>query len=131
MSEQTDKPPVAPERIWIDSAGRIYPINPDNADFDFAPIPYVREDTRTRSPDGWDEAIAVVKAKSTRCGNCYHRVPANDDGSCSAYGYNGVDCQSQPCVCRKHDPTEIWAGAAEIIAALQAAAKARAAKENQ
>lgn len=39
------------------------------------------------------------------CRNCYHTNEANADGSCSAYGYNGVDCQAQPCVCRNHAVT--------------------------
>lgn len=37
-----------------------------------------------------------------RCPRCLHTNPAEADGSCSAYGYNGVDCQAQPCVCRNH-----------------------------
>lgn len=41
----------------------------------------------------WDDA---------HCRGCLHTNPANPDGSCSAYGYNGVDCQAQPCVCRDH-----------------------------
>lgn len=62
----TKQPPVAPERIWIDSAGRIYPINPDNADFDSPPVAYVREDTRTRSLlAGWDEAWDDLEAAIT------------------------------------------------------------------
>lgn len=37
-----------------------------------------------------------------RCESCPHTNPPNPDGSCSAYGYNGVDCQAQPCICRNH-----------------------------
>jgi hypothetical protein len=36
------------------------------------------------------------------CRNCMHANEPNPDGSCSAYGYNGVDCQAQPCTCRNH-----------------------------
>lgn len=36
------------------------------------------------------------------CRNCYHTNEAEADGSCSAYGYNGVDCSPQPCACRNH-----------------------------
>lgn len=42
------------------------------------------------------------KWSEPHCRNCYHANEANADGSCSAYGYNGVDCQAQPCVCRNH-----------------------------
>lgn len=41
----------------------------------------------------WDEP---------HCRACLHTNPPEPDGSCSAYGYNGVDCQAQPCVCRNH-----------------------------
>jgi hypothetical protein len=38
-----------------------------------------------------------------RCPNCGHKLESvNRDGSCGAYGYNGVDCQAQPCFCRSH-----------------------------
>lgn len=36
------------------------------------------------------------------CRACMHTNEAESDGSCSAYGYNGVDCQAQPCTCRTH-----------------------------
>lgn len=36
------------------------------------------------------------------CRSCMHANEPNADGSCSAYGYNGVDCQAQPCGCRNH-----------------------------
>lgn len=36
------------------------------------------------------------------CRGCMHTNEAEVDGSCSAYGYNGVDCSPQPCVCRNH-----------------------------
>lgn len=37
------------------------------------------------------------------CFNCKHTNEPNADGSCSAYGYNGVDCQAQPCRCKNHE----------------------------
>lgn len=39
------------------------------------------------------------------CKSCKHTNLANEDGSCSGYGYNGVDCQPQPCICREHSVT--------------------------
>lgn len=36
------------------------------------------------------------------CFECKHTNEAETDGSCSAYGYNGVDCSPQPCICRNH-----------------------------
>ena len=48
--------------------------------------------------------IEKVKEAGQWCDLCGHKNPPNEDGSCSKYGYNGVDCQSQPCVCRSHNP---------------------------
>lgn len=36
------------------------------------------------------------------CLRCGHTNPPDTDKPCSAYGYNGVDCSPQPCVCRLH-----------------------------
>lgn len=47
-------------------------------------------------------AIYPKSKDEVYCNNCKHKNPPEDDGSCSAYGYNGVDCQPQPCICRAH-----------------------------
>ena len=52
-----------------------------------------------------EACVSVIRAAGQWCDNCPHRaMPANADGSCSAYGYNGVDRQPQPCMCHSHNP---------------------------
>lgn len=69
---------------------------------------------RWSSDQGWDlpssdppssnlvDFEIIGNAVQANCVRCGHTNPPNQDGSCSAYGYNGVDCQPQPCICRDH-----------------------------
>lgn len=73
---KVDEAAELPERIWIDRARRIYPINPDNADFDDAPVEYTRArvGTAPQVQEVWNEAIRIalatcrIKADSLRLG---------------------------------------------------------------
>lgn len=53
-----------------------------------------------------DDGIASIcigkEHNGSPCPRCGHTNPRESDGSCSARGYNGVDCQPQPCFCRNH-----------------------------
>ena len=68
-----------PERIWVHQ-GKVYRINPDNADMDTAPVEYIRATSQAAEVDHqgvWDEAIRIVRemGQQWRDGvNAYPRI---------------------------------------------------------